>query len=146
MPWYVKPNSQAYTCPSFIATAAGDPFNNYFIAARWSQVNGRHSMKLTDVIMTSRFVLSGDMTQSMLYPYPYGTSPYTTDDCDRDDAGLDCMAFAGEDEGGFSMHRGGNNILFDDLHVDLFDHYDASAMTFDPTRMCSWYAVTKDSP
>jgi len=141
MPWYVRPDSVAYSCPSFIATAAGDRFNNYFIAARWSSFNGRHSMKLTDVKMSGRFVLSGDVSQLHLYPFPYGVCGKTTDDCDRDDAGENCAAFAGEDPGGFSMHRGGNNIMFDDLHVGLFDHYDPSLLTFHPFRMSSWYDV-----
>jgi hypothetical protein len=33
------------------------------------------------------------------------------------------------------MHRGGNNVLFDDLHVALFSNYDKYAMTFNPHLM-----------
>jgi len=34
------------------------------------------------------------------------------------------------DQGGFWMHRSGNNVLFDDLHVGLFDRLDLKRMTF----------------
>jgi hypothetical protein len=141
MPWYVPPDSPVYSCPSFIATAAGDPFNNYFIAAAWAGAHGKHSMKLTDVKMNGRFVLSGDVSQTSLYPFPYGTNSNTTNDDDRDDFGVDCLAFAGEDVGGFSMHLGGNNALFDDFHVTLFSQFDPGLMTFHPDRMSSWYNV-----
>jgi len=141
MPWYVPPDSPVYSCPSFIGTAAGDPFNNYFIAAAWAGAHGQHSIKLTDVKMNGRFVLSGDVSQAGLYPYPYGVGGMASNDDDRDDFGVDCLAFTGEDNNGFSMHLGGNNVLFDDLHVALFDHFDAGAMTFHPLRMSSWYDV-----
>ena len=40
---------------------------NYFLAAQWAGRSGRKAMKLTDVTMTTRFVLSGDMTQLRLW-------------------------------------------------------------------------------
>jgi hypothetical protein len=42
------------------------------------------------------------------------------------------------------MHRGGNNVLFDDLHVALFSNYDKYAMTFNPQQMQDWADVTGD--
>jgi hypothetical protein len=48
------------------------------------------------------------------------------------------------EEGGFLMHRGGNNVLFDDLHVDAYEKFDPKELTFDPTRMRSWLDVRED--
>jgi prepilin-type N-terminal cleavage/methylation domain-containing protein len=138
MPYHVAPDSSAYHCPSFPAK-----FINYFMAARWSGLNGRHSFKLSDVTMTSRFIVSGDASQSHYYPPPWGTSTNTTDDCDRDDFGESLLAFPGED-GGYRMHRAGNNALFDDDHVAVFRDFDINAMTFHPHYMRAWKDVTAD--
>jgi hypothetical protein len=46
-------------------------------------------------------------------------------------------------QGGFYMHRGGNNALFDDLHV-AFSNYDKYAMTLNPHRIQDWADVTGD--
>ena len=43
-------------------------------------------MKLSDVRMASRFVLSGGMSRIGLYPPPFGSSTHAADDCDKDDA------------------------------------------------------------
>jgi hypothetical protein len=102
-------------------------------------------MKFTDVTMSSRFVLSGDTTQTSLYAPPFGRNCDENDDCDRDDFGGNdrgrVLAWPW-DEGGFWMHRGGNNVLFDDLHVGLFARFDASRMTFHPKQMQDWPDVT----
>jgi hypothetical protein len=99
-------------------------------------------MKFTDVTMTSRFVLGGDKTQRELYPMPIG--PGFQDDSDPDDYGAPNILAWPWQEGGFYMHRGGNNILFDDLHVGLFADYDPGAMTFHPQQMQDWGEVTAD--
>ena len=44
------------------------------------------------------------------------------------------------------MHRGGNNVLFDDLHVDTFEAFDPHAMTFHPKRELSWAGVGAAGP
>jgi prepilin-type N-terminal cleavage/methylation domain-containing protein len=136
---YLSPASPIYNCPSF----PGKMFN-YFIEGEWAGINGRHSFKLTDVKMTSRMVLSGDFTQSALYPPPFGTSDNSSDDCDRDDFGMPCLVFP--DEGGFVMHRGGNNVLFDDFHVETFRAFDASRITYHPHKMASWEQVRAEGP
>jgi hypothetical protein len=102
-------------------------------------------MKLNDVTMTSRFVLSGDKTQRGLYPPPFGTNEHLLDDADPDDfgGGMAVLAWPWQ-QGGFYMHRGGNNVLFDDLHVALFSNYDKYAMTFNPHQMQDWADVTGD--
>jgi prepilin-type processing-associated H-X9-DG protein len=56
---------------------------------------------------------------------------FTTNDCDKDDAVGPAVAFFGE-EGGFNVHRMGNNVLFADGHVAAFRRFDPRAMTFDP--------------
>ncbi len=134
---YVSPDSPAYNCPSFPCKAI-----NYFLAARWSGQNNRHAMKITDIAMNSRFVLSGDVTHPHLYAPPYGDSIKTTDDCDRDDAMVPCVAFP--EDGGFLMHRGGNNVMFDDTHVEVFRRFDPTCMTFHPRKMVAWNAVVAD--
>jgi prepilin-type processing-associated H-X9-DG protein len=139
-PYYVPPDSPAYACPS---DPAGERRINYFLAARWAGQNGRHNMKLSDVKTTSRFVLSGDMTRLDLYPPPFGVSTHAADDCDKDDAMMKSLSFPW-DEMGFRMHRGGNNVLFDDGHVALFPRFDPGSMTYDPIEMLDWGDVTKE--
>ncbi|HZL36437.1 MAG TPA: type II secretion system protein [Tepidisphaeraceae bacterium] len=142
IPYIGTPDSAVYNCPAF---RSRDRRRNYFMAAQWAARNGMHAMKLTDVAMTSRFVLGGDKTQRQLYPPPFGTSEHLMDDADPDDAGAGTPILAWPwDTGGFYMHRGGNNVLFDDSHVALFERYDASAMTFNPKSMENWSEVTTD--
>ena len=140
IPYLGTPDAPIYNCPSFPSDTR---FRNYFLAAQWSGRNGRSAMKFTDVKMTSRFVLGGDKTQRELYPMPIGSGP--EDDSDPDDYGMPNVLAWPWQEGGFYMHRGGNNILFDDLHVGLFPDYDPGAMTFHPQQMQDWDDVTADA-
>jgi type II secretory pathway pseudopilin PulG len=133
-PYFAAPDSPIYQCPSFPSDFTAI---NYFLESRWSGSMGRHTMKLSDVAMTSRFVLSGDMTDYTKYIPPFGQAPHKVDDCDKDDANKRCVAFP-EDPGGFWMHRGGNNVMFDDGHVAAFKHYEPDQMTFDPGSMRAW--------
>jgi len=140
IPYLGKPDSQVYNCPAFPSRIK---CRNYFLAAKWAGSNGQHAMKLTDVKMASRFVLSGDKTQRSLYPAPFGTNEHGSDDADPDDYnvnGTPVLAWPW-DRGGFYMHAGGNNVLFDDMHVALFSNYDPAAMTFSPTTMQDWSDV-----
>lgn len=142
IPYLGTPDSPIYHCPSFPGPV---PCRNYFLAAQWAGQSHQQAMKLSDVTMTSRFVLSGDKTQLGLYPPPDGTSEHLMDDADPDDhgTGMPVLAWPWE-QGGFYMHRGGNNILFDDMHVGLFGRYERDAMTFNPHRMQNWADVTPD--
>jgi prepilin-type N-terminal cleavage/methylation domain-containing protein len=137
-PSFVKPDSAVYNCPGY--SPADPPRINYFLAARWSASRNQHAMKLTDVRMTSRFVLSGDMTNATLYPGPFGQSEHVLDDCDKDDAVLPSLCFPYQ-AGGFWMHARGNNVLFDDGHVAAFGEFDPGAMTYDATSMRGWDEV-----
>ena len=144
MPYIGRPDSPVYNCPSFRSPVK---CRNYFLAAQWSGRSGRHAMKLSDVTMTSRFVLGGEKTQRGLYPPPFGQSEHQSDDADPDDFGAGRPVLAWPwDQGGFYMHSHGNNILFDDLHVAIFPNYAPAAMTFNPRRMQNWPDVTGDAP
>lgn len=140
MPYLGRPDSPIYNCPSFPSALR---CRNYFLAAQWSGRSGRHAMKLTDVTMSGRFVLSGDKTQRGLYPPPFGSSEHLQDDADPDDFGGGSPVLAWPwDAGGFYMHPGGNNLLFDDMHVALYPRYDRFTMTFNPHKMQDWPDVT----
>lgn len=131
LPYIGPPDSPVYHCPSFPA-----PWRSYFLSAVWAGAHHQQAMKLSDVKMNSRFVLSGDCTQSWIYPAPYGLGSHGEPDCDLSDEGVACLCFPSD--GGFLMHRGGNNVLFDDMHVEAFREFDRTAMTFDPVQMRSW--------
>ena len=134
-PFYVAPTSPIYNCPSFVE---GYPIN-YFLSSRYLRMRRRFSLQLGEIKVSSEFVLSGDTTHGHLYPPSFGWAPlYTTDDCDKDDAVGPAVAFFGE-EGGFNVHRAGNNVLFGDFHVSPFTRFDAKYMTFHPQeRGVAW--------
>jgi len=134
---WLPPDSAVYQCPSFPQEPM--KLHNYFIEAVWANANGMRATKLSDIRLGSEFVIAADMTQLALYPAPLGTSSTQGDDYDRDDAGMQCLCFIGD--GGFLMHRGGNNVMFSDLHVDTFAQFDPARITFHPTRMLSWPGV-----
>jgi prepilin-type N-terminal cleavage/methylation domain-containing protein len=135
-PHYVPPDSPAYTCPTFEGTVV-----TYFLSGRWSGVQRRHSMKLSEVRLPSQFVLSGDSTNRDFHGRPYGGAQHRlSTDCDPDDSNAPCTNFPGDGRG-FLMHKGGNNLLSADLHVQAFKKFDASAMTFDATAMRPWAEV-----
>jgi prepilin-type N-terminal cleavage/methylation domain-containing protein len=140
-PFFKPPDSPVYNCPSFPGPT---PCRNYFLAAQWSR-RSKKDLMLSNITKTTRFVLSGDKTQRTLYPPPFGTSIHLSDDADPDDAGDGVPVLAWPwDDGGMYMHRGGNNVLFDDMHVSLMAGYDPIAMTFHPHRMQNWSDVTGD--
>jgi len=135
----LPPDSRVYNCPSWPLQR----LHNYYICGEWAGINGRHSTRFSDVKLGGRFVISGDMTNPALYPKPFGSSQ-DGDDYDRDDYGMPCTCFPSE--GGFLMHRGGNNVLFDDIHVECFDQFYPNEMTFHPKRMMSWEALHEAGP
>jgi prepilin-type N-terminal cleavage/methylation domain-containing protein/prepilin-type processing-associated H-X9-DG protein len=139
IPYMGDPDNPAYNCPAFPGRV-----RNYFIAAIWSSVNGRNAMKLTDIKISSQFILSGDITEIQAYPRPYSSSNYTTSDADYSDEGRPLLAFP--EQGGFLMHRGGNNLLFADSHVDTFTAFDPAYMSFHPRRPLTWQEVHDEGP
>ena len=94
-------------------------------------------MKLTDITLSGRFVLSGDTTNMSHYP-----SNPKLDDADPDDFGSGMLLWPWA--GGSYMHLGGNNVLFDDGHVSLCSRFNPSEMTFNPHRVQNHDDVTPD--
>jgi prepilin-type N-terminal cleavage/methylation domain-containing protein/prepilin-type processing-associated H-X9-DG protein len=128
------PLSPIYNCPSF----PEEYRINYFITGRYAAVTGRRAIKLTEIKLSTQFVLGGDCTQPKLYPPTFGTAfSNVEDDCDKDDATQNGVPFQGE-PGGMNVHRGGNNILFADGHVALFGSFQPDAMTYHPTKLRDW--------
>jgi prepilin-type N-terminal cleavage/methylation domain-containing protein/prepilin-type processing-associated H-X9-DG protein len=136
-PYMTGPTSPVYNCPSF----PEEYRINYFIAARYSYVTQRHSIKLSEIRKASEFVLSGDCTQQSLYPSTFGTAGNLPDDCDKDDATQPGVVFAHE-VGGLNVHRAGNNVMFSDGHVEMLRKFDPTRMTYHPRKVESWAAVT----
>ena len=139
-PYLGPADSAVYICPSLPQPFR---FRSYFLEARWSWAGHQQAMKLSDVTLSGRFILSGDKTQLSLYPRPLGTSTHISDDADPDDAGDGDPVLAWPwQRGGFYMHRRGNNILFDDGHVATAAQFDPASMTFNPHRIEDWANVT----
>jgi prepilin-type N-terminal cleavage/methylation domain-containing protein/prepilin-type processing-associated H-X9-DG protein len=133
----VRPDSPLFNCPSFPV----DRHFNYFITARWSFMNHRHAMKISEVRLASAYVLSGDCTTQTLYPFPFGNVNIPEDDIDKDDATQEALVFAGT-PGGLNIHRRlGNNVLFFDGHVQHFTRFEPSEITYDPREMKAWADV-----
>jgi prepilin-type N-terminal cleavage/methylation domain-containing protein/prepilin-type processing-associated H-X9-DG protein len=137
IPYVGDPDSAVYNCPSF-----PERERNYFIEAVWSGANGRNAMKLSDISLSSQFILSGDVTQILAYPHPFGK--YATNDADFSDEFGPLLMFP--EEGGLLMHRGGNNVLFADSHVETFASFDPDRITFHPTKLRSWEQVHGGGP
>lgn len=129
---FVKPNNTIYNCPSF----PSDRKVNYFLNAVYSRATGRQAFKMNEVRLGSRFVLSGDCTQAGLYPAPFGSGPTADfgDDADKDDATQRGVVWKYE-AGGINIHRLGNNLLFADGHVNIFDKYQQSEISFYPKAL-----------
>jgi prepilin-type N-terminal cleavage/methylation domain-containing protein/prepilin-type processing-associated H-X9-DG protein len=124
--YFVPASNKIYNCPSF----PEDPKINYFLSARYSYATGRNSMKLSEMKLASRFIVSGDCTQTSLYPTPFGISG-SNDDCDKDDATQRACVWRNE-PGGLNIHRNGNNLLFGDGHVAVYPKFMPQDMTFHP--------------
>jgi prepilin-type N-terminal cleavage/methylation domain-containing protein/prepilin-type processing-associated H-X9-DG protein len=132
-------SGRIWNCPSF-----PEEFRiNYFLSARWTFINNRFNLRFSEIRLSTQFVLSGDCTQQLLYPPNFGVAPYTSDDCDKDDATQEGVVFANQ-TGGINMHRGGNNVLFGDWHVDLVPRFEIGRLTYHPRRIEAWENVTPD--
>ena len=127
------PLSRVYDCPAFPV----DVPMNYFLEARWSHLHGRHNIKLTEVRLSSQYIMAGESTAPGGYIPPFGDAPYTTIDVDKSDEGFIHMAFS-NDPGGMNMHPAGNNVLFADGHVACYPAFDISSMTYDVNEMKAW--------
>lgn len=134
---YVKPDNNIYNCPSF----PHDRKINYFLNASYSYATGlRHTYKLSEVKLGTRFVMAGDCTQASLYPAPFGASNSTEDDADKDDATQSGVVWR-DQPGGMNIHKTGNNLLFADGHVAVYSRFLEQEITFHAKQMMSWDAV-----
>lgn len=142
---YMGKNAKVYHCPSF---PDNETFN-YFNSSVWlfyeaSRVDSKKTnLQVSDIKLSSNFILSGDCNQPSLYPGTY--LPYRIDrtlqDCDHDDAVQQGILFFG-DQYGRSMHQSGNNVLFADNHVAVFKQFDPEFMTYDPHNPgVTWQAM-----
>ena len=133
---FVRPNNSVYNCPSF----PSDRKINYFINGIYSRVTNRRAFRFSEIKLGSRFVLSGDCTQAGLYPVPFGNVVGLGDDADKDDASASSVVWKNQ-AGGINIHRLGNNILFADGHVNIYDHYVEQDITFHPKKVMNWADV-----
>jgi prepilin-type N-terminal cleavage/methylation domain-containing protein/prepilin-type processing-associated H-X9-DG protein len=133
---FVRPNNTIYNCPSFPA----DKKINYFLNAVYSRATQRSAFRISEVKLGSRFVLSGDCTQASLYPAPFGIVGDLGDDADKDDATQRGVVWKFE-TGGINIHRQGNNLLFSDGHVNIFDKFNEQEISFHPKKMMDWSKV-----
>src|SRR6476659_3131629 len=135
-PYYAKVSSGVYHCPAF-----EDPtVINYYIETKWLTSQGRLDLRTSDITVSAQFVLSGDVSNVMCYPPPTGfNTGHETDDCDKDSARFDNIAFFGEPNGR-NVHRAGNNVLFGDYHVAPYRKFEPTEMTFHPQQAgVNWY-------
>lgn len=141
-PYYAKVRTGVFHCPAW----DDQSLINYFIETRWLILNGKPLVwHAGDISVSSHFVLSGDCSHTMCYVPPNGDNDsHETDDCDKDSARFDNIAFFGEPNGR-NIHRAGNNVLFADFHVAAFRKFDPSEMTFHPHKPgVSWYELTDE--
>ena len=133
------PDGRVFRCPSF---PDDEPRVNYFFGARWMYTRRPllRTIPISRIRMSSQFILSGDCTNRSYYPPSFGTKADPTDDIDKDDGVTKCLVFADE-EGGYNMHRGGNNVLFADGHVDQFAHFDELSLTYSPDGRATWESL-----
>jgi prepilin-type N-terminal cleavage/methylation domain-containing protein/prepilin-type processing-associated H-X9-DG protein len=136
----VKADSALYHCPAF---PVDDATVTYFMEARWEHLQSpeAHTIALGRVRLSSAFVLVAEATAQRVYIPPFGTYNKPIDNTDKDDSGHRDLVYFGED-GGYNMHRAGNNILFADGHVQNFKKHDRHAITYCPSRMEDWEQVT----
>ena len=124
---FVPATNPIYNCPSFPT----DSRLNYFLSAAYSKATGRQSMKVSEMKLAARYIVSGDCTQTSLYPAPYGQASKSEDDCDKDDATQPGCVWRNE-PGGLNVHKNGNNLLFGDGHVAVYPQFTPQDMTFHP--------------
>jgi prepilin-type N-terminal cleavage/methylation domain-containing protein len=136
------PTTGVWDCPAF-----PEGFTmNYFLGSRWILLKNHPTLLISDIKLSSVFVLSGDCTQPRLYPPAFGTrTDKSLNDCDKDDATDPGIVFFG-DQNGQNMHPGGNNVLFGDYHVAAFKSFDPQSMTYNPHFMRDWEFASDDPP
>jgi prepilin-type N-terminal cleavage/methylation domain-containing protein/prepilin-type processing-associated H-X9-DG protein len=108
-------------------------YRNLGFAAAAANEGMFSSYSPNQVALSTMFVVAGDANNKTLLSAPYGDSPKAPN-CDPDDARWEGCLFAGE----LRPHKGASNLLFLDGHVDRFQSYQPSRMTWHGTRGASW--------
>ena len=93
------------------------------------------SARLSQISLTSQYIVAGDANQPILFMKPYGNSPHHFPDCDTDDARWPSVFF-GRDE--IVPHKGTSNLMFSDGHGGGFTKFDPAKMTWHGTKMATW--------
>jgi prepilin-type N-terminal cleavage/methylation domain-containing protein/prepilin-type processing-associated H-X9-DG protein len=109
----------------------------YFMTARYLASQNLATMRASEIKTGGRFVMAAECTRGASFRPPFGVLDWPFDDCDRDDAGDPSLRFK-YDDGGISVHPGGNNVLFDDGHVAAFQRWEPQTMTMHPKRLTDW--------
>ena len=109
---------------------------SYFNAARaaFIEANQFASVNRKRIRFPGEFVLAGDTVAGS------GPAGFNPSDCDKDDYTQNCVGGApnGSPWVEWRQHRGGQNILFADGHVALYERYAPNEMTFRYDEKHAW--------
>jgi prepilin-type processing-associated H-X9-DG protein len=138
-----KPDGPVWNCPAW-----PDPERrvNYFLGARWmgAQQPLLRTIPLSRIRNSTTYILAGECTAQDYYPPAFGNDlSRPNEDIDKDDNRIQCLIFFG-DEGGFNMHRQGNNVLFADTHAATFRKFDPAYLTYSPIAQATWEDVMSE--
>ena len=138
-----KPDGKVWNCPAW---PDPQPRLNYFLGTRWmrAQKPVLRSIPMGRIRNSTTFVLTGECVAPEYYPPVFGIDIDPNEDIDKDDGAIKCLRFW-KDEGGFNMHRTGNNVGFADGHAATFSKFDPQQLTFSPTEQKSWEELHVDS-
>jgi prepilin-type N-terminal cleavage/methylation domain-containing protein len=137
-------NTNIYTCPANVQLPVNlqGPFN-YFNGARAAYIvaNTVASVKDTQIMFTSDFVLSGDTCGIPNVTQGDGVGmSFDPADADKDDYTQNCVG--GQVNGTpyelWQVHSQGQDILFADNHVKWYKGYDTNEMTFRYDTVQGW--------
>jgi prepilin-type processing-associated H-X9-DG protein len=142
-----NPGGAIWNCPSW---PDPQPRVNYFLGARWMRQQQPlvRSIPMSRIRNSTTYIFAGECTAEVYYPPPFGTDTTSEfEDFDKDDGAIRCLNFFGDAGGGFNMHRSGNNVLFADNHVAVFEKFDPQSLTYSPTSPgVDWDQVTSEAP
>jgi prepilin-type N-terminal cleavage/methylation domain-containing protein len=135
--------SIVYDCPANVQLPVDmqGPFN-YFNGARaaYVQVSGVASVKDSQVMYTSQFVLSGDTCGIPSQTPGENGGVFDPQDADKDDYTQNCVG--GKVNGSpyelWQVHSLGQNILFTDCHAKWYKGYNTNEMTFRYASVQGW--------
>lgn len=121
----------------------------YFLQARYARALRPNAffgtVRTSQIVFNSQFILSGDAKQRVLFNPPYGTSPHQQPNCDPDDARWPAVFWNGFGGELVDCHKGVSNLVFLDGHAGGFSAYTPGKMTWHGTRLADWIeTLSKD--